>query len=206
MTNDARAPIRVRFATEADADVVAELHATRIADSFLATLGTPFLRRLYRRIARAAGAFALVVDDPEPGDGPRRVCGFIAVAEDTGALYREFLLHDGVIAAATATAGIARRPKAVWETARYGLRGGREAEGAEVLSTAVAADHARQGIASRLVCAATDELRRRGVGSARVVTAVGNLAAVHAYEHGGFRKAGLEEVHSGIAQQLLVWP
>jgi hypothetical protein len=44
------------------------------------------------------------------------------------------------------------------------------------------------------------------VGSARVVTAVGNLAAVKAYERGGFHVVGLEEVHSGIAQQLLVWP
>ena len=135
------------------------------------------------------------------------MCGFVAVAEDTGALYREFLLHDGVVAAAAATAGIARRPKAVWETAA--LRAARRERGRRAprcSSTAVAADYGGRGIASRLVVAATEELRRRGVGSARVVTAVGNLAAVKAYEHGGFRLAGLEEVHRGVAQQLLVWP
>jgi ribosomal protein S18 acetylase RimI-like enzyme len=86
------------------------------------------------------------------------------------------------------------------------LRGGTEAVGAEVLSTAVAAECTQRGIATRLVRAAVEELRGRGVGSARVVTAVGNLAAVKAYERGGFRPLGLEEVHRGIAQQLLVWP
>ena len=69
-----------------------------------------------------------------------------------------------------------------------------------------AADCGQRGIATGLVRAAVDELHRRGVASARVVTAVGNLAAGKAYERGGFHLVGLEEVHRGIAQQLLVWP
>jgi ribosomal protein S18 acetylase RimI-like enzyme len=193
----------LRFATDSDVDTIAALHADRISDSFLTTLGPAFLRRLYGRIVRSPGAFVLVLDEPA---GARNVCGFIAVAEDTGALYKEFLLHDGPRAAIAAARGIARAPRAVWETARYGLRGGTEAVGAEVLSTAVAAECTQRGIATRLVRAAVEELRGRGVGSARVVTAVGNLAAVKAYERGGFRPLGLEEVHRGIAQQLLVWP
>jgi ribosomal protein S18 acetylase RimI-like enzyme len=196
----------LRFATDTDVDAIAALHAGQIAESFLTTLGPAFLRTLYRRIVRSSRAFVLVVDEPGAIDGPNTVCGFIAVAEDTGALYREFLVHDGVGAAVAATAGIARAPKAVWETARYGLRGGEHAVGAEVLSTAVGSECDGQGIGTRLVRAAVDELRRRGVGSARVVTAVGNVAAVKAYERGGFRVVGLEEVHSGIAQELLVWP
>jgi ribosomal protein S18 acetylase RimI-like enzyme len=204
-TDDTRG-MTLRFATATDADAVAALHAARIADGFLTTLGPAFLRRLYRRVVRSPRAFVLVIDDPGRAGVPHAVCGFIAVAEDTGALYREFLLHDGFLGAVAATRGIARAPRAVWETARYGLRGGSGAAGAEVLSTAVAADHARRGIAARLVRAATDELRRRGVGSARVVTAVGNVAAVKAYERGGFRVDGLIEVHRGIPQQLLVWP
>ncbi len=195
-----------RFATDADADVVARLHAERIADGFLTTLGAAFLRRLYRRVARSSRAFALVADEPVGGDGEHRVCGFIAVAEDTGALYREFLLHDGVPAALSAIAGIARAPRSVWETARYGLRGGSDAAGAEVLSTAVAADCDGRGIGTGLVRDAVRELHRRGVGSARVVTAVGNVAAVKAYEGGGFRVAGRDTVHRGTEQQLLVWP
>lgn len=206
--------LTVRFATDSDVDQVAMLHVDRISESFLATLGHAFLRRLYRRIVRSQRAFVLVADAPdvpvvdEPArDGtPRRICGFVAVAEDTGALYREFLFRDGIPASVAAISGIARAPRAVWETLRYGLRGGPHAVGAEVLSTAVARDCERRGIATRLVQAAVEELHRRGLGSARVVTTVGNLAAVKAYERGGFRVVGLDEVHSGIAQQLLVWP
>jgi len=199
----------LRFATVADVDAIAALHAGRIAESFLATLGPAFLRRLYARIVQSPRAFVLVVDAPGTA-GSHRVCGFVAVAEDTGALYREFLRRDGIRAGIAAIGGIARSPGAVWETARYGLRGGSETAGAdvraEVLSTAVASEYGQQGIATGLVRAAVEELHRRGVASARVVTTVGNLAAVKAYERGGFRVVGLDEVHSGIAQQLLVWP
>jgi ribosomal protein S18 acetylase RimI-like enzyme len=184
----------------ADVDAMAALHSDRIAEGFLVTLGPAFLRRLYRRVVVSNGSFVLVVDD---GD---RVCGFIAVAESTRALYREYLRRDGLAAAASAAPAIVRAPRAVWETLRYGLRGGEGAAGAEILATGVAGDCGRRGIGSRLVRAAIEELQRRGVASARVVTAVGNVAAVRAYEHGGFRRSGLDEVHRGVTQELLVWP
>jgi ribosomal protein S18 acetylase RimI-like enzyme len=190
----------LRFATLDDVDAVAWLHASRIAEGFLVTLGPAFLRRLYRRVVLSPRSFVLVVADDT------RVCGFIAVAESTGALYREFLRHDGLAAIGAATRGIVRAPRAVWETLRYGLRGGEGSAGAEILATGVAEDCGRRGIGSRLVRAAVEELQRRGVGSARVVTAVGNVAAVRAYEHGGFRRSGLDEVHRGVRQELLVWP
>jgi ribosomal protein S18 acetylase RimI-like enzyme len=200
--------LTVRFATVADVDAVAALHEGRIGEGFLVTLGPAFLHRLYRRIVQSRGAFVLVVDQPQLSApaGTRSIAGFIAVAEHTGALYREFLVHDGVPAALAAARGIARAPRAVFETLRYGLRGGSHATGAEVLSTAVAAECARRGVGTRLVQAALVELRARGVSSARVVTAVGNDAALRAYERGGFRTGGLDEVHRGVTQQLLVWP
>ena len=200
--------LTLRFATVADADAVAALHTARISEGFLVTLGAPFLRRLYRRIVQSAAAYVLVVDAPDTHApaGSRAICGFIAVAEHTDALYREFLWRDGVPAALAAARGISRAPRSVFETLRYGLRGGEHAAGAEVLSTAVAPEYGQLGIGTRLVRAALEELETRGVSSARVVTAVGNDAAARAYEHGGFRKGGLDEVHRGVAQQLLVWP
>ncbi len=200
--------LTLRFATVADADAVAALHAARISEGFLVTLGAPFLRRLYGRIAQSPGAFVLVVDAPDTAApaGSRAIGGFIAVAEHTGALYRDFLLRDGVPAALAAARGISRAPRSVFETLRYGLRGGEHAVGAEVLATAVAVEYGQRGIGTRLVRAALAELGSRGVASARVVTAVGNDAAARAYEHGGFRKVGLDEVHRGVSQQLLVWP
>jgi ribosomal protein S18 acetylase RimI-like enzyme len=198
----------VRLATRADASAMAALHADRIAEGFLVTLGPAFLERLYARIAVSRHAFALVADARDEHrriDGPR-IDGFVAVAESTRALYREFLLHDGLLAGLAATRGIVRAPRAVWETLRYGLRGDGSPHTAEVLATAVAADRSRQGIATALVREAVDELRRRGIGAAHVVTSAGNDAAVRAYERGGFRAGGHREVHRGVAQQLLVWP
>ena len=96
----------------------------------------------------------------------------------------------------------------MWETLRYGLRGGGgDSPGAEILATGVAADV--RGPRHRCPAGA-----RRGRGAAaggvctppHVVTAVGNVAAVRAYERGGFRRVGLDEVHRGVAQELLVWP
>jgi ribosomal protein S18 acetylase RimI-like enzyme len=200
----------LRFATLEDVDAVAALHAARISEGFLVTLGPAFLRRLYRRVTLSHGSFLLVADDTRTGDRSV-VCGFIAVAENTSALYREYLVRDGAPAAVAAARGIARAPRSVWETLRYGLRSGGDADGtgdgaAEILATAVAADHGRRGIGTHLVRAAVDELERRGVVSARVVTAVGNVAALHAYEGGGFHSGGREVVHRGVAQELLVWP
>ncbi len=181
---------------------MAALHGDRITEGFLVTLGPAFLERLYGRIAVSRHAYALVADARAER---RRIDGFVAVTESTPALYREFLLHDGLLAGLAATRGIARAPRAVWETLRYGLRGD-SPRTAEILATAVAADRSGQGIATALVRAAVDELRRRGIGAAHVVTAAGNDAAVGAYERGGFRTDGHREVHRGVAQQLLVWP
>jgi ribosomal protein S18 acetylase RimI-like enzyme len=195
----------VRFASVGDVDAVAALHADRIAEGFLVSLGPAFLSRLYRRIVRSSCAFALVADAPS-ANGRTRVAGFVAVADDTAAFYREFLVHDGFFAALSAAPGIFRAPRAVFETLRYGLQPGAPTTGAEILATAVASDCAGRGIATHLVRDGIDELRRRGARTAHVVTAADNHAAVRAYERGGFRESGHREVHRGVAQQLLVWP
>jgi RimJ/RimL family protein N-acetyltransferase len=44
------------------------------------------------------------------------------------------------------------------------------------------------------------------VQSARVVTATGNMPAIRAYEHAGFRRSGSDEVHRGVRQEVLKWP
>jgi ribosomal protein S18 acetylase RimI-like enzyme len=199
------AGVTLRFATLEDVSLVSALHATRISEGFLVTLGPAFLRRLYRRVVLSHRSFLLVADDT------RTVCGFIAVAESTRAFYREYLLRDGVAATIAAGRGIARAPRSAWETLRYGLRGSDDVgaargAGAEILATGVSADWAGRGIGTALVREAIEELERRGVTSARVVTAVGNVAAVRAYERGGLHSCGRDEVHRGVTQELLVWP
>jgi ribosomal protein S18 acetylase RimI-like enzyme len=186
-----------------DARAVASLHAERIGEGFLVTLGPRFLTRLYRRIARSPHAVLLVADD---GGAIR---GFVAAATDTRRLYREFLRRDAVPAGLAAAPAVVRAPRRVWETLHYGTAGdgaGDDLPAAEVLSIAVASDAGGRGLGGALLAAALEELGRAGIVSARVVTAVGNDAALAMYERAGFRRRARTEVHAGIPQELLVWP
>ena len=70
----------IRMARASEAAAAAGLHASRITEGFLPTLGAPFLARLYRRIIRDPGSFLIVAVE----DG--RVVGMCACTADLGAL------------------------------------------------------------------------------------------------------------------------
>lgn len=193
--------MKIRAAVEADATRLAELHASRISEGFLPTLGPRFLRRLYRRIVRSAGAFAYVAE-PERASG--EVLGFAAAALDLRALYKDFVLHDGIPAAIAAAPRLASSWRRVLETLRYpdavpGL------PAAEILAVAVDPVASGHGLGSRLVDATTTELARRGVQTAKVVTTTDNAAALKMYERSGFTRQTRTEVHGGTTSEVLVW-
>lgn len=190
----------VRFARPADAEAIAALHATRISEGFLPTLGPRFLTRLYRRITRSSRAFAVVATDDAGA-----VVGFAAAATDLGALYREFVLRDGVVAGALAAPRLVRSWRKVVETLRYPAASG-DLPDAEVLAVAVAPAAAGAGLGARLVAAATDELVRRGIPTVKVVTGADNVAALRLYERCGFAAREQVAVHEGVASEVLVWP
>ena len=190
----------IRAARSGDAGAVAALHGSRIAEGFLTTLGMSFLERLYRRMIRSAQAFVLVHDDQDGIDA------FVAVADHTGRLYREFVMRDGPAVVITTAPAIVRNPKRIWETLRYGIASGGDLPASEILAVAVAQRAEGRGVGGELVRAALDELQARGVAAARVVTAVGNAPALRMYETAGFRRFHQTEVHAGISQQVLVWP
>jgi ribosomal protein S18 acetylase RimI-like enzyme len=185
-----------------DAPAVAALHAARIGEGFLVTLGPPFLTRLYRRIALSPHAVLLVAD----GRADEGIVGFVAAATSTRRLYSEFLRRDAVPAGLAAAPAILRNPRRVWETFRYGSSGDGDLPAAEILSVAVATETAGRGIGGTLVAAVQDEFTRLGALEARVVTAVGNDAALAMYERAGFRRRTRAQVHAGVPQEVLVWP
>jgi len=189
-----------RLARTTDVDAIADLHARLIAEGFLVRLGRPFLRRLYRRVVRSPRSFAVVVSE---GDAVR---GFAAVAENTRSFYKEFLVHDGLIAGLCALPRAVRAPRRVAETLLYGVLTHGELPAAEVLATAVDTSARNRGFGVLLVNAAVEELGRRGVASARVVTALDNVPALRVYERAGFRRRGLDHVHRDVDQAVLVWP
>jgi len=188
-----------RHARGDDVHAVAALHAAGIPDGFLVSLGPRFLGRLYARIVRSPTSFLLVTD------GDRGISGFIAVAEDTGLLYREFLRRDGVVAAAVAAPRVLRAPRRIWETLRYGSVAEEDLPAAEILAMAVASHARGRGTGAALVRAGVGELTRRGVLAARVVTASDNPAALRMYERAGFDRVRRTEVHRGVSQEVLVW-
>jgi glycosyltransferase involved in cell wall biosynthesis/ribosomal protein S18 acetylase RimI-like enzyme len=114
---DRRAPhrdgITVRPAGPADAAAVAALHADRIGEGFLASLGEPFLRRLYQRIARHPGSWVMVAEL----DGT--VVGMASATLSTRRLYRSFVLRDGLVAGWAAAPRLLRGWRQVLETLRY---------------------------------------------------------------------------------------
>jgi ribosomal protein S18 acetylase RimI-like enzyme len=188
----------IRAATTRDARAMATLHAERITEGFLPTLGPRFLERLYSRVVRHPGGFAVVAED----DG--RVVGFTAGAADLGGLYRSFLLRDGVFAAAGAAVPLARSWRRALETLRYPASTATALPDAEILAVAVAADVAGRGIGRALVDAATAQLVAHGADGVKVVAGADNAAAVGLYEACGYHVAEHIEVHGGTASVVLV--
>jgi ribosomal protein S18 acetylase RimI-like enzyme len=193
----------VRCARREDVDAVAALHAARIAEGFLVTLGPAFLRRLYRRMLQSPHAFVVVAD--EGREDQRVVTGFVAVARDTGRFYRDFLLRDGVVAAASSAPALVRAPRRVLETLRYGTAKADDLPRAEVLAIAVRPTAARRGVGRELLRAAIAELHNSGIEAVQVVTATDNTAALRMYAAAGFVRHARTEVHAGVVQEVLVW-
>lgn len=195
----------VRLAGGNDAARLAELHATRITDGFLPSLGPAFLTRLYRRIVRSPGSFAYVATDTDTDtDRSAPVLGFAAATDDVGRLYRSFALHDGVAAGIAAAPRLLRSWRRVVETLRYpGAEG--DLPTAEILAVAVDETAGKQGIGRAVVDAATSRLAERGIEAVKVVAGADNTAALRLYAGCGFAVRARIEVHEGAPSEVLVW-
>jgi ribosomal protein S18 acetylase RimI-like enzyme len=192
----------VRPAAPRDVARVAELHVDRIHEGFLATFGTAFLRRLYRRALLSPEAFVLVAAGGEH-DSP--VVGFVAGAHDLARLYRTFLLRDGLVAGVMAAPRLARSLPRVFETLRYPATTD-ELPRAEVLAVAVAADRTGQGVGHRLVDAAMSEFGARDTPAVKVVAGSANRPALRLYEGCGFARRRTITIHGQARSEVLVWP
>ncbi len=191
--------MKVRTAGVEDLALIADLHTTRINEGFLSSLGSPFLRRLYRRVLNTDAAFALVAADERD-----QVIGFAAGVGDLPGFYRSFLLHDGIAAGIRSAPRLVRSIPRVIETLRYGSSSD-TLPTAEILAVAVGAASAGRGVGRSLVIAATAEFTRLGIETAKVVTTADNASAIAMYHAGGFQPATAIEVHPGRASQVMVW-
>lgn len=191
--------IEVRAARAGDAKKMGALHAARINEGFLASLGEGFLTRLYRRVAASPDAFAAVAVD-ERGE----VVGFVATALNVSTLYRRFIVRDGAVAAIASASKLVRSWRRVLETLRYPSHAS-QLPAPEVLSVAVAASAAGRGVGRALLASAQRELERREVQAVKVVTGSHNTAAMALYRSAGFHEVETIEVHAGVQSTVLVW-
>lgn len=191
--------IEVRTATVADSARLAELHASRIGEGFLTSLGPRFLTRLYRRVALSPNAFAIAVSDHG------RVVAFAAAAADVSRFYKEFLVRDGIMASLGSAPRVVRSIPRVLETLRYPALTA-ELPKAEILAVATDASALGQGYGSVALTRATRELERRGCTTAKVVAGASNDPALRLYRRNGFATHAEISVHGDVPSEVLVWP
>jgi ribosomal protein S18 acetylase RimI-like enzyme len=194
--------VNVRMGVAGDLHRIVALHSQRISEGFLPSLGRPFLHRLYRRVIRSRDAFVIVADrDPRHG-GP--AFGFVAGAADLGALYRRFVLRDGIPAGLAAAPRLVHSVPRALETLHYPAESS-ELPPAEILAVAVDELVTGEGVGAQLMAGARTRFGMLGVTTAKVVTAAGNTAALRMYEAAGFVPHSRIEVHAGAESEVLVW-
>ncbi len=190
----------VRAATDGDASAAAALHALQISQGFLSLLGPRFLRRLYRRIGRDPGSFLLIAEID------RVDVGFVAGTTDVGALYRTFLVRDGLVAGAAAAGRLLTGWRQVLDTLGHASsKGTGVGRGAELLAIAVDPSERRRGTGRSLVAAFLDEVALRGCDAAHVVVGAENAGAIALYERAGFAAVDRFELHAGTESLLMQW-
>jgi ribosomal protein S18 acetylase RimI-like enzyme len=189
-------PVSVRTGMARDASAAALLHAQLISGGFLSSLGSRFLRRLYRRIAGASGSFLLIA---ESGGS---TIGFVAGSVDVGRLYRSFLLRDGVAAGLSAPVRLVSALPRVLETLNHG-RGADGPDGGELLAVAVDPSWRGRHVGRQLVEGFLEELERRDQHGAHVVVGADNATAITMYARAGFSPTRTFEMHRGIRSILM---
>ena len=201
---------------EQDLDAVARAHVAGFGDSFLATLGVPFLRRYYRTFLDYREGCGLVA--PHQDSGP--VVGFGCGTENLRRHYRVFLRRRLPPAAPALIARAVQKPGTVVQLLRRlrplgriaGARGRpTPAAGpaaalppAHLMSVAVLPEHRRHGVGELLVRAFVEEMTRRGVPQLVLGVRDDNLSARRLYERLGWRPAHVERALDGAPSWLYV--
>jgi ribosomal protein S18 acetylase RimI-like enzyme len=188
--------VSIRVGNVRDASAAALFHGQLISEGFLSSLGSSFLRRLYRRIVCASGSFLLVA---EAGGS---TIGFIAGSVDVGRLYRSFLLRDGVAAGLSAPVRLVSALPSVLETLNHG-RAADGPDGGELLAVAVDPSWRGRHVGGQLVEGFLDELERRAVHAAHVVVGADNATAITMYHQAGFSPTRTFEMHRGTESILM---
>jgi ribosomal protein S18 acetylase RimI-like enzyme len=188
--------------TEADLAVLAHVHVASFDDSFLATMGEPFLRHYFRAFMEEPRAVAMACRRREDGE----IAGFVCGSEDVARHYRAFMRRHLLSSLPAVASRVVRNPRLagavlqrVWKVGRMNLAARRPgadrlpAQGpslppASLMTIGVHPDYRRQGIGERLVQAFTFEMGKRGVPRIKLGVRADNAGARKLYERLGWRQ------------------
>lgn len=186
--------VLIRPMSCSDAVAVARLHRDRITFGFLSSLGSRFLRVLYRGILASGYASCWVaVSNGE-------VVGFVAATTDVPKLYKAVLKKNRWQLASALLPSLAslRAWRYALETLRYPSRREQiELPPAEILSIVVGDKCAGGGIGKQLIEWAVKHLWRQGVADVKVAVAA-NLPANGFYKAMGWKLASTMENHGHL--------
>ena len=76
---------------------------------------------------------------------------------------------------------------------------------AELFAIATSSESRGQGLGSRLIEAATEQYRARGLNQVKVVVGADNEASLAVHRKGGFVDHATIELHRGETSKVLVW-
>jgi GNAT superfamily N-acetyltransferase len=197
--------VRVVAGPFSDAQIaaVARMHATEVRDGFLASLGEPALRMLYRNLATSprCALFLAVGGQGEP-------VGFICGTRDLGALYGEFLRAHWPAAVRVLLPRLLSpgRIRRAIETLRYPAATGPTLPSAEIVNFVVLPGHRGQGVATRLFDELTRWFEAHGEIALKIVTGERQERAHGFYEKAGALLQGRTSIHRGVASRVYLYP
>ena len=172
----------IRPMAPSDAEAAAGLHIQGQPDTFLTSLGRPFLVALYSQMALSPHCFGYVAVD---GD---LVIGVVTGTVDSGAVFKELILRRGIRLALPVLGSILRRPSLIprmVETFLYTSQTEIAPGEAEMLYLATRADRQGEGIGRALYWAFVEGLRERGYRRMGLCVDTTNVKAVRFHERQG---------------------
>lgn len=175
---------------------VARLHIQGISTGFISSLGINFVTALYEILAQSRTSFGFVAEE---GDS---ILGFVAFTKNLNNLYKSVILRKGFRLAFLIVGKISSlsRLKKVFETLLYPSRTKKmNLPSAELLSTVIAPEGRRKGLATQLLQKSFLECQKRGIDNVKVLVGAANEPANKLYLKCGFEFVGQIESHGVIS-------
>lgn len=188
--------MRIRAIVSEDARQIAALHISGISTGFISSLGIDFVTALYEALAQSRSSFGFVAEEE---DG---ILGFVAFTTNLNNLYKSVILRRGLRFAFLIAGKISSlsRLKKVFETLLYpGRTKKMNLPSAELLSTVIAPEGRRKGLATQLLQKSFRECQKRRIDNVKVLVGAANEPANKLYLKCGFEFVGQIESHGVIS-------